>query len=37
VHTAGLFLSEYVLNISSTVDVVQEERLWYCFCFRNEL
>jgi hypothetical protein len=36
-HTAEWFLSEYVLNGNRTLDVVQEERLRYCFCFRNEL
>ena len=36
-HTVERFLSEYVLNVNGTVDVVQEERLRCCFCFRNEL
>ena len=36
-HTAERFLSEYVPNGNRTLEVVLEETLRYCFCFRNEL
>jgi len=36
-HTEERFLSEYVLNGSRTLVVVEEEKLRYFFCSRNEL
>jgi len=35
-HTEEQFLSEYVPTGSRTLDVVQQEKLRYCFCSRHE-